>query len=654
MKVSTIQTAFASGTLDELARGRSETALYRNGAASLLNCRMLMAGGAVSRWGTRFLNLLPGAAVVARFEFSRAQAYIAVFLAGAVQFYDAETGAPTGSISGAPWTGDQLTALRFDGAGDTLFVAHPDIETRVIRRTGYASWSMGTLAFDTLRGRPTWRYAPSFVEATAHDGTPNRLTFSGGVIAPDHFGRVFRVYDTADSVWRYAYCNAVLGDDEISVEWDSGGAPEDGTVMVSWEEEAFSPVRGWARSVCLHGQRLVLGGTRDAGDALFLSRAGQFFNFDLGEAKAPDAISASVAGTAIRTITHVVSAQYLTIFTEAATYFVQEATETPITPTSFNVRRLAPFGVRDVRPGELDGGLLMVQTPNSTVRDIAYAEDSTVNIQAVPLSAPVSRLLGEVVSAAYLSDGIDGPEQYGFFVNAAGSLWVLHSARQQRIAAWAEWTTPNGAFTSVAVSGGRVFAVVRRNGAYYLERFDSAVPFDSTVPLTFDLLADPPIPVAHLPAGWAVHGVAVGGDGRMDYLGVGAIASGRVRLTRQQGEMPDYGTGTRWLGLAFPWQIVPLAPALDLADGTLMARTQRLVRTRLLLSGAYSARIGDASLTLLADGMGIGTVPAPASRWWAARHLGWSRANDPRLVPPITRDTPLPVGVLAMVREIAL
>jgi hypothetical protein len=118
------------------------------------------------------------------------------------------------------------------------------------------------------------------------------------------------------------------------------------------------------------------------------------------------------------------------------------------------------------------------------------------------------------------------------------------------------------------------------------------------------------------------------------------------------GEVRDYGTGTRLLGLSFDWWIDPLQPVIDMADGTSLTRVQRLSKTSLYLRGAYAAQVGARVLTLTAGGMELATVPAPRDNWWSVRHLGWARENDERLTPRITRDTPLPCGVLAMVREV--
>jgi hypothetical protein len=163
MRVKTHQTSFVAGTVDAAARGRSETALYKNGAAALVNCRMLTAGGAVSRWGTQFRQLLAGSAVLHAFQFSRSQSYVAAFAAGEVRFYYADTGAAAGSLTGCPWLATQLREIRVAQSGDTMFVVHPDFAPQVIRRTSTDTWTLSAYEYESFTARPTWRYAPASI-----------------------------------------------------------------------------------------------------------------------------------------------------------------------------------------------------------------------------------------------------------------------------------------------------------------------------------------------------------------------------------------------------------------------------------------------------------------------------------------------------------
>lgn len=159
MRLRVLQNSLVSGTLDAAARGRNETALYKNGAGQMINCRQLTAGGTVSRWGTNFCDLLGGPAVLHAFQFSLAQSYVAAFMAGEVRFFYADTGLPAGGLTGCPWTTTPLRELRVAGGGDLMFVTHPGFEMRIIRRLSVDTWSIETMSYESVRARPAWRYA---------------------------------------------------------------------------------------------------------------------------------------------------------------------------------------------------------------------------------------------------------------------------------------------------------------------------------------------------------------------------------------------------------------------------------------------------------------------------------------------------------------
>jgi len=543
-------------------------------------------------------------------------------------------------VAGCPWTAGQLAQLRFAQGGDLMWVVHPDMEPWIIRRTGATSWALEGIAYDAWRSIPFFRYAPGGITGT-WDGT--KLTFSAGWLVAGHAGCVLRLYDTVAKLYRHGAISAVLTASECTVAWDA--APATGQPTTLWEEQAFSLVRGWPRSVALHQQRLVFGGSRDAGDAVWCSAIGQVFNFVLGTALDAEGIAAALGATRVRSISHTVSGPQLTFFTENGVFYVPQDENRVITPATFQVRHIAPYGARDAKPGLFDGGVLFAQSRAIAVRDLVYSS-TRENLIADPVSLPATGFLGEITQAAYLPGAQDRAEQYAFFVNAAGRILLFHSIREQEITAWAEWTTA-GAFRAVGVAGNRVFVAVERDGTIRLEQFDAALAFDAEAAATTPSLAAP-----HL-AGLEIHGR----DGD-DYLGSGtADVFGAVTLTRQLPEQGGIDDGNAVsLGLAFEWWIESLPPAFDLPDGSLLRRTQRVRETHLLLWRARSARMRGGALVLAADGFAIGAVPAAADGWWRCAHLGIARRTDgdALLRRRIEREVPMPCGVLAMKREVVI
>jgi len=192
MRILAEQTSFIAGAIDQSARGRTDSAAYRAGAARLLNCLPLVTGGMLSRWGTRHLDILPATFVMEEFAFSLEQSYIACFLPERVEFYYAEDGLTAGGLTSCPWTADQLRELRFAQSGDVMWVVHPDFEPQIIRRLSTNTWSRVGMPFDSPAGRPFFRYANSAVSVT-HSELRSVITLQDDRTTPGATGRKVRV-----------------------------------------------------------------------------------------------------------------------------------------------------------------------------------------------------------------------------------------------------------------------------------------------------------------------------------------------------------------------------------------------------------------------------------------------------------------------------
>jgi hypothetical protein len=110
-----------------------------------------------------------------------------------------------------------------------------------------------------------------------------------------------------------------------------------------WSEQAFSDAHGWPVSVCFHQDRLVIGGSRDLPNRLWLSKSADLFNFDLGEGLDDEAIEFSILSDQVNAIRHVFSGRHLQVFTSGAEWMV---TGDPLTPTSIQLFRQTRIGSR--------------------------------------------------------------------------------------------------------------------------------------------------------------------------------------------------------------------------------------------------------------------------------------------------------------------
>jgi hypothetical protein len=180
MKHHHLQTSFITGAIDADGRARSDTALYKNGAAELLNCIPRASGGMLTRPGLAHRGYI-GAdqpVVIREFSFSLEQSYILVFTAGQMVAHYASDGAEAGYVTGCPWSAAQLPGLRFAQSGDTMIITHPDFAPQRLLRTGAASWTVGPLSYDGVRGTPMFRYAAATITAQATAAAAGTLTLA--------------------------------------------------------------------------------------------------------------------------------------------------------------------------------------------------------------------------------------------------------------------------------------------------------------------------------------------------------------------------------------------------------------------------------------------------------------------------------------------
>lgn len=177
-KLHTTQTSFVSGQLDAAAQARTETALYRTGAAELLNCIPVVTGGVAARWGTLDCGLLYGDAVLAEFRFSLDQSYVAVFTQSRCDFFFHDTAIPAGAVGDCPWTVANLRNLRFAQLGDTMWVVHPSFWPIEIVRVGLTSWTQRPMVFDSVKAMPTFRYGATAVHGQASGAAASELVIA--------------------------------------------------------------------------------------------------------------------------------------------------------------------------------------------------------------------------------------------------------------------------------------------------------------------------------------------------------------------------------------------------------------------------------------------------------------------------------------------
>ncbi len=614
-----VKTNFTAGELSPEMLGRADLRAYANGAKRLRNVFIQPTGGITRRPGLRHVATLPGPARLVPFEFNTEQAYLLVLTHNAFRVFLGDGQVAQGA---GPWTGAMLPQLSFTQSADTLLICHPDLPPQRITRTSHTSWIVAGWEWVVM---PTYRFAPATITLVP-DAVSGLVTLSASapVFAPEHQGTTLRFRGQIGIIT--AVPNA------SQVTWNPAEALPDTEASADWEEAAFSPVRGWPVSSCFHQDRLVIGGSRDLPNRLWLSRSGLIFNFDRGRGLDDEGIEFGLVSDQVNAIRAVFSGRHLQVFTTGGEWMV---TGDPLTPSSIQLTRQTRIGssaARIVQPVDVDGSTIFAARSGSSIHEFAYT-DVQQAYQASDLALVAAHLIRAPVGMAY-----DQARRLLHVVMEDGSLATLTLFRAEQVTAWTRQDT-QGEFRGVAEVEGRVFCVVERQGTHRLERFDTALMLDAALEGSSSTPRTAWSGLEHL-SGETV-GVLADAAPRENAL----VAGGAITL--------DPSALTVQIGLRYAHEVEPLPPDLGTAIGA--AKPLRLVGVgfRLLETQSLQVDLGRGPRPVPFRRFDTPVFDAPPPRFTGDARiaaLGWSR-DALRPLWRITGDAPLAFTLLSVTTD---
>lgn len=630
----TQQSSFTAGEIAPSLHGRTDLAAYANGAAELTNVLVAPTGGVSRRPGLRHCDRLEGPVRLVPFEFNTEQTYL-------LAIGDQETGIYQGDSRvltlATPWTAADLAELAWTQSADTLLLCHPDRPPQRIGRFGTDDWRCEPWAFPVVDGgskQPFHRFVDDGVTLTP-DGTTGTvtLTASAPVFTPAH--ETTRVRLTAGAAMVQAVVTAVLSPENVRAELSA--ALPDSEPISHWQEAAWSPAHGWPATAAFHQSRLVVGGSRDLPNRLWLSAPADLFDFDLGQAADDDAIDLAILSDQVNAIRAVVSARDLLVLTSGAEW---EVTGEPLTPSSITVREQTRIGSRTDRkvpPVIADGAVLFASRDGRALRELRFT-DLEQAYQATDLTLLAGHLARDPVDQAYWP-----AQRLLLQLRPDGTAAALAAYRVEQVTAWTRLST-DGHLRAVATVGLDLYVAVERGvGDWRLERFEPGLGVDAghsggaTDPVTrwsgLDALDG--------------HWVRVLADG-ID------VGSHRVQDGAIDVPVPAQSVVA---GLAFTHTVEPLPPALPTGEGP-ATLALRPVETVFAIEATPTLTVdtgrGPRPLPLRRLAGADATLdagPAPVTGMVRHRHLGWTR-NPSRPLWRLTGDAPLPFTLLAAATEL--
>lgn len=632
-RLTVLKTNFTAGEIGRDLMGRGDLRAYTNGAARLRNVLVTPTGGVSRRPGLRRVADAAGDGRLIAFQFNTEQTYLLVATDGAIAVID-ESEQTIATID-APWTAAEIRRLGWTQSADTLLLVHPEHPPKRLVRTDATSFELRDWAFAENDGRieqPHHKFADDAVTLQP-SGTSGSITLtaSAAVFEAGHVGVRFRLQDKEVEVTSVSSATQAAAQTKESLAST--------TASKDWSEAAFNPVRGYPLCCAFHQDRLVLGGSRDLPNRLWLSKSSDLFNFDLGTGEDDEAIEFAILSDQVNGIRAVFSSRHLQVLTTGAEWMV---TGEPLTPMNLELKRQTRIGSpvdRNVPPCDVDGGTIFVSRDGRSLREFLFT-DVDQAYEARDLSALVRHLIEDPIDLAY-----DALRRIVYCVMQSGEIAAVTQYRQEEVTAWSSIDT-DGAFRAIAVVGDHPYVLTERAGAYAVERFDPTRNTDASIVLSVQA----PISDWSDPGLAALEGrtVALLADGAPQ--AIRAVVDGTLTLDDPASDVE--------VGLPFRTEIAPLPVYVQGGSGGAGQGTAvRLVRAvfRLKDSRALSVDVGRGPQPIpfaRDDGLSGPIAAGPVTVDKTVRALGWTK-GDSRPLWRVDQDAPLPLTLLSVMTEIS-
>ncbi|PZP56785.1 MAG: hypothetical protein DI586_02505 [Micavibrio aeruginosavorus] len=628
MRERLIKTTFTAGELSSDLLGRGDIRSYDNGAAKLRNVFIHPTGGVSRRSGLRYIDSAAGDGRLISFEFNTDQTYLIVLTNLRMDIY-ADGALVTTLI--APWNAGQVKQVVWTQSADTLLLTHPDLPPKKLTRGSGGIWALSDWIFyakDNIVYQPYYKFADVAVTVTPSNTSGTiTLTASAAVFGGEHVNTRLRV------TGKEVLITTVNSPTVVTVTVIQTLPNTNATI--DWEEQSFSPVRGYPVSVAFHQDRLVIGGSRDLPNRLWFSCSGDLFNFDLGGGEDDRAIEFGILSDQVNAIRGVFSGRHLQIFTSGAEWM---ATGDPLTPTNVQIKRQTRVGSyvsRYIPPVDVDGATLFAARNGQEIRQFMYTD-----LEDAYSATDVSLLSRHVIGTPADQD-FDQKRRLLFVVREDGKFATLTMYRAEAVSAWTLHET-NGAVKSVTVAGEIVYMLIERGGDFLIEQIDDALYLDCALAGEASAPTDTWSGLDHLEG----HAVSIAADGRVEASR--DVSGGQVIL--------DEAASIVQIGLPYTHIIEPLPVSIILNAGQM--RAVRLIEAafRLKNTSALKLDVGrglrDIPLRQFNEDEILDAAMPQVSGDIKVRAFGWERDQTKSLW-RIEQDLPLPFSLLAVNMEIA-
>lgn len=272
----------------------------------------------------------------------------------------------------------------------------------------------------------------------------------------------------------------VVGDESESVLTATPTLVSTPATTSIWDEQLMSDVRGYAGTIAVHKNRLVMSNFKQATDVVVGSSIGNFYDFEVS-ADDEGAFNEELGADPNSQILHLVSTEQLLLLTDRGIYYVPEAPEAPLTPTNIEFVEAGTDGAADIVPVKATEGVLFID--NDAKRLMVVAQTGNVRKQwnVAELSETFYHMLTGPKRIA-IANGLDGrTERYALILNTDGSIaCVMYRRGSERVGA-TRWLHGAGVFDDITAHRDQVFLTSLTGGVYTMSKVGFAHRVDDEV-----------------------------------------------------------------------------------------------------------------------------------------------------------------------------
>ena len=439
------------------------------GVSLLENMDVLQSGGLKRRPGLKKIKSVASNSILVPFVISESEKYLLAIYQNTIDVFQNDVKIKT---LFAPWMASELKNLQYAQRFNKIYFVHPNHKPQIFSKTS-SDFNITDFNFymnaDLSINIPFIRFEDTRnIAITITNGDDNNhATFTASGDMWDNTWIGTRLYAN-NKQWLVESVQSA----RIAIVHTNGNFTLPNDPVSDWYEAAFGNRRGWPVSVSFHQNRLVFGGTPSVPNNIWMSKIGEYNNFDVGTGLEDEAIFATLLSAQHHQICTIVSSYALQILTSVGEWAISNS---PLTPSNVDIKQHTSVGCITtgfLPPQQIDGSTVFVSASGKDIRELDL---DTLNdkYNSVDLCAFSKHLMNNPVSMAYNS----GTHQL-FVVMDNGTMAVFNKYANTEIAAWARYTT-DGQFKYVSVMNNETYVVVKRKNTNYLEKFDNSCLMDA-------------------------------------------------------------------------------------------------------------------------------------------------------------------------------